>query len=355
MRSGTLKKKSLVNKLGMEQIAALVKLKSTVDKKEKEDENEHYLKEGKEKKRRFRSFTDNGKDKLHEARFLALPSKHPKSWYKKVPIKRSPFIKSRTLDYSGTHNAVSDFALKRINNRGKPVQLKHFYSGNLNVSSKQTEVRKVKEDRIETSFDLAWADPTSMSQIQEALINYACLLQAYWPTDFTGLMMMRLMIKYKWLAHVGESKKAELACKLFEDVARQNASRALNKEEPLSFEQQEEVLKSILIRNNVRPEVPIDEAANKWQQNKYSGNKYNGGGGPKPSFTKNRPLQTAKAKDGRGLCYGFNDMQGGSCRNTKSGDGCKKADGLQLAHLCSFFNKTKQEYCLGNHARKNHK
>ena len=45
MRPRKLKKKSVVNKLDMAQITALVKLKSNIDKKEKEEENDGCLKE----------------------------------------------------------------------------------------------------------------------------------------------------------------------------------------------------------------------------------------------------------------------------------------------------------------------
>ena len=358
MRPKNLKKKSVVNKLDMAQITALVKLKSNVDKKEKEEENDGCLKEGKEIKRKFKAFTDDGRSKLHEARFLALPSKHPRHWYKRVPMKRKPFIKNRALDYTGIQNAVTNYAVKRVHDRTKAVQLKHFYSGNLNVSSKQTEVRKVTGDKVETTFDLAWSDPASIGQVQEALLNYACLLQSVWPSEATALIMMKVLTKYKWLANVDDSKRASLVCKLFEDVSRQNAGRATNKEAPLSADEQEEVLKSILLRNNIRPEVPIEDNTKSQTRNQGRQGGYGSGSANRQSFKQasaRKTFPTAKSKDGKGVCYGFNDMNGGSCRNTREGNGCKTAAGVQLAHVCNHFDKTKQVYCLGAHPRKQHK
>ena len=147
------------------------------------------------------------------------------------------------------------------------MQLKHFYSSNL----KQTEVRKVTGDKVETTFDLAWSNPASIGQMQEALLNYACLLQSIWPSEATALIMMKVLTKYKWLANVDDSKRASLVCKLFEDLSRQNAGRATNKEAPLAADEQEEVLKSILLQNNIRPEVPIEDSTKGHNRNQTSG------------------------------------------------------------------------------------
>ena len=234
------------------------------------------------------------------------------------------------------------------------MQLKHFYSSNL----KQTEVRKVTGDKVETTFDLAWSNPASIGQVQEALLNYACLLQSIWPSEATALIMMKVLTKYKWLAKVNDSKRASLVCKLFGDVSRQNAGRATNKEAPLAADEQEEVLKSILLQNNIRPEVPIEDSRKGQNRNQARQGGFWIGGANRQGFrpcNARKTFPTAKSKDGRGVCYGFNDMSGGSCRNTRAGDGCKTAAGVQLAHVCNHFDKTKQVYCLGAHPCKQHK
>lgn len=327
-----------------------MKIQKASEKTEREEDLEESTKEEKPRTIKFKKAKDDGRKKFHPARFLALPSTHPRKWYRHVPKKRSQFIKNKAMEYTGTLNAVTDQALKRLHNRCKTWELKHFYAGNLNISSKKTEVRKVVDGRIETSFDLSWTNPATVGQVQEAIINFACALQMVWPTDATALVMLRLLVKYKWLVKAEDAKRPNLIAKFFNNVCGQNASRACNRECPLSFQEQEEVLKSVLTMNNVRPEVPIDDFVQRSSAGKGAGSKASSSG----SGTKSS--KTARSKDGKPLCYGFNDTNGGACQNKADGsNGCRKADGLQLAHLCNVFNPTKKEYCLGTHPRKRHR
>ena len=336
--------------MSLESIYTLLKIQKTVEKGEKEEENDESTKERKAVTTVFKKAKDDGRKRFHPARFLALPSSHPRKWYKKVPKKRS-FVKNKAMEYTGTLNAVSDLALKKLHNRCKATELKHFYAGNLNIAAKKTEVRKVVDGGIETSFDLAWSDPSTVNQVQEAIINFGCALHMVWPTDSTAWSMIRLLTKYKWLVKADEGKRASLIIKFFNNVANQNANRACNRECPLSFQEQEGVLKHILTVNHMRPEVPIDDISRtSFNKPQFGGNKQGGGGGSNTKVSK-----VAKSKDGKSLCYGFNDMNGGSCQNKADGSGCKRTDGLQLAHLCNAYNATKKEYCLLAHPRKRHR
>ena len=353
-RPRNLRKKSVVNRMELANIYMILKLQKTVEKGEKDHDNDDSVKEGKQKTFTFKKQKDNGRKRLHPARFLALPIHHPRKWAKKVPKKRTPFVKNKALEYTGTLNSVTDQALKKLHNRCKPTELKHFYEGNLNIASKKTEVRKVVNGTIETSFDLSWTDPSTVGQVQEAIINYGCALHTVWPTDATALIMMRVLINYKWLIKAEDNKRAGLITKFFNNVAIRNANRACNNECPLSYAEQETVLKGILLVNHIRPEVPIDEGPGRHQQPKSQFNSASKQQGGVTGSSKNSKF--AKAKDGRSLCYGNNDMKGGSCQNKAHGNsGCKRTDGLQLAHLCNAYDVAKKDYCLGAHRSKHHR
>ena len=341
--------KAIVNGMSMDRIVAFITLKNTLEKGAKEEAG-NSLKESKQKTVKFKAQEDNGRSKLHKARFEPLPTVHPKKYFRKIPQTR-PYIKNRALGYSGLENVVSDLTLKKLHNRCIATKLKFFFSGNLNISSKQTEIRKVKEGRIETSFDYSWTDPSTIAHVQEALINYTSLLQNIWPQDCTAVMFLRLLIKYKWLIRADESRRPELITKLFDNIMVANAGRACNKEAPMSFQQQEEALKAILTANNVRPEVPMNDIGNKSQAQNNGRNQ----GQQNRALPSKANSKFAKSKDGRGLCYGFNDANGNVCRNTASGNGCKRQDGLQFAHLCNYFDQKKRDYCMGSHPRKQHR
>ena len=148
------------------------------------------------------------------------------------------------------------------------LEMKHFFAGNLNVTTKKTEVRQIQDGKVETTFDFAWTDPGTVGGVQEAMINYACGMHPLWPEDPTALIMFRVLITYKWLVHVWENKRVSIMIAFFQDVLRQNAGRAANSEEPLSYDEQESVLKNLLRSNNFRPDIPLDD----YKKQNFGGN-----------------------------------------------------------------------------------
>ena len=204
-RPAPLRIRETVNACKIEDLLALFRLSKETKKAEKEDDDDLSVKEGVQPTVSYKKEKDDRQRKLHPASFIRLPIRKYKYWYKNVPIKRKPFIKRMDLEFTGTQNAVTDVTLKRMNDRSKALQIKHFFSGNLNVATKKTEVREVTESgQVETSYDFAWTNPTNVNQLQEAMINYACCLHPLYPTDPTGLIMFRVMITYKWLPHIEE-------------------------------------------------------------------------------------------------------------------------------------------------------
>ena len=356
-RPAPLRVKKTVNAYKLEDILALFRLSKEAKKAEKDEEDDLSVKEGSQPTVEFRRQKDDRRKRLHPASFMRLPIRKYKHWYKNVPVKRKPFIKSMDLEFTGTRNAVTDVTLKRMHDRTKALQLKHFFSGNLNVTSKKTEVRQVTEaGKIETSYDYAWSDPSTVHQIQEALVNYACCLHPLFPTDPTGLILFRVLITFKWLVHVDEQKRSKIILAFVQEVLRQNSSRAVNKEEPLSFEEQRRIIKMLLTTSGYRPEIPLIEAR-----------------GPAPPAQRQREAapdrqkgkragsdkRTAlfKTKDGAtiGVCYGFNDSGNRPCTNAPYGEGCRRPDGTVFAHVCNMFSAAKGQHCLGKHPRRQHK
>ena len=346
----------------MEEILAFYKLHKETEKAEKDDGDAAGLREGKHPFVKFKKQSDDRKAKLHSASFLRLPLTPVKKWYKKVPGKRSPYIKSMNLGFTGTENKITDVTIKKLHNRTKALELKHFWAGNLNATSKRTEVRQVNNGRVETSFDFEWTNPISVGGVQEALINYACAIHPLWPMDPTALIMLRVLITYKWLVNVYENKRVGIMVSFFQDVTRQNASRAANKEAPLSYDEQEKVLKNLLTVNNFKPEIPLDwgNSGNGGRQpNKQGGNNASGSGRGPRSGREERNKAVLKGKNGTmNVCYGYNDESGARpCSNVlqKGGDHCRSTQGVSFAHVCNVWIPGQNKHCLQRHPRKDHK
>ena len=358
LRPKYMRKAAFIAETPMEEILAYYKLQKESEKAEKDEGDASGLREGKHPRIMFKEQEDDRRSKFHTASFLRLPLAAHKKWFKKMPIKRTPFVKNMGLEFTGSQNKLTDVTIKKLHSRTKPLEMKHFFAGNLNVTNKKTEVRKVQDGSVETTFDFAWTNPASVGGIQEALINYACAIHPLWPQDPTALIMFRVLITYKWLVHVWENKRVSIMLAFFQDVLRQNAGRAANREQPLDYGEQEDVLKSLLRANNFRPDIPLDDNKpkynNTWKDRQSFGNSARKDGNPVK-----REKAVYKGKNGTmGVCYGYNDESGARpCNNVlqKSGDHCRNKDGVSFAHVCNVFLPAKNTWCLARHPRKDHK
>ena len=358
-RPATLRDKETVDSFKLEDLLALYKFSKESEKAEKDESEDTSLKEGVQPTVVYKEVKDDRQKFLAPASFIRLPIKKYRYWYKNVPVKRRPFIKPADLAFTGTCNCVTDITLKRMHNRQNAMQIKHFYRGNLNVLTKKTEVKTVTESgQVETSFDFAWTNPTNIHQLQEAIITYACCLHPLYPTDPTGLIMFRILITFRWLAHVEQQNLAKIIIAFIKDVLWQNTSRAVNHEVMLSYEEQMKVMKTMLSVNNVRPDIPIGDAKS-YAHAPAANRQRDTVDRQKPKAAKNTDKRQAsfKSKTGAvlGVCYGYNDSGSRPCANPAFGEGCKRSDGQMFAHVCNVWVQYQDKHCLGKHPRKQHR
>ena len=88
-------------------------------------------------KRTIYECEDNGVDNLSDGRFLRQPLAEPSSWYMKVPQRRLPVIRTMPgLAMSGGLDQIPVKTLELMHNRLIPLKLKHYHSGNLEITAK---------------------------------------------------------------------------------------------------------------------------------------------------------------------------------------------------------------------------
>ena len=146
------------------------------------------------KARKFKAGADDGREKLHEARFdLRMPFSLPKSFWSRIPAKRDLF-RHFPLSHLGMEGQVSEATVLRMHDRRVPVSLGMLYKANATRDSKAQEQQ-------------AWVEPTEVRHLQEAVLNYTVVLQALWPLDYAGLVMTRVLVEAKWGEVVGENEK----------------------------------------------------------------------------------------------------------------------------------------------------
>jgi hypothetical protein len=78
--------------------------------------------------------------------------------------------------------------------------------------------------------------------VMEALVNMGDIFAELWPQDDTARILMRIMIHYKFAAGLrdSEAERCKIMAEVCDAVLRENASRAVSRDPPLSFRQAKE-------------------------------------------------------------------------------------------------------------------
>ena len=318
------------------------------------------------KAQRFKEGKDNGTSKLHPARFeLRMPLAVPKKYWDKIPARRDVF-RHFPLAHLGMEGQVSEMTVVRMHDRRVPISLDMLYKGNVG--------RDAKADKAE------WLAPTEVRHLQEAILNYAVLLNALWPLDYAGFVIMRVLVEANWGLAAGASEKARVSLvrRFFDDTVRENSGRAVRDETPLTYE--EAKAKWVKVLEGMFPELTIMGMGAMAQAAGGSG-----GGGKQLGQAKGQgqpqkkadggDAQRGRGKPGRGggaggsgavaptgaqragavasglpVCYRFNQAEG-CTRDAANANACKDVKGVHFAHACNWLDKATGKFCLQLHAR----
>jgi len=137
---------------------------------------------------------DDGVTKLHEARWARLPLSEPEAYWKKVPKKREHVYRHISLAHYGAEGLIPEAAIVKMHDRQVPIELKMLHSANFGKVLKGKE----KSD---------WAEPSEIRHLQEAVTNYATIMQVLWPFDFGPLVIQRVLVECKWGDAAGDNDK----------------------------------------------------------------------------------------------------------------------------------------------------
>ena len=272
-----------------------------------------------------------------------------------------------------------------MHDRSQPKVLKWFNKKNINVTRAPMKETRLREaDTIYSTTDFNWADLTSMRHCVDALINFGMISQMLWPYDMSFLVFMKLYNTFGWFSHTGvsEKRKVGLICDHFERVMSTNADRAVTEGPPCTYDEQEKILKRLLVEEGLSQYPPLFDggveelgaAAGRSQEGEAAGGPgrqqraqaaaNNGGaggggqnaGGPRGARnggSNNRP--PAVTPGGKLVCFGFNKPRGCANQPVGNGRGCKNAQtGKEFVHLCQYFYPETRMYCLQPHTRFNH-
>ena len=399
-----LRDKKLVRNMKLHELNEVTDFITKADRLRKINNLETLSRDTKPGKVKFAKDSDDCEKHLHKARFLRFPIVNPKKWFgKKMPKKRIHTFKALPLDFMGADRKVSSKVIGWVHDRTHVLELKHFSSSNIGVSSRpRKEFRRQDEDGASTMVDLDWQIPDTLTKFREALDNFSAVHFMLWPLDCTGLCMTRLMNTYNFCSNAeNNNKRLQILRSWFNDVLRLNAERAVNEECILSYSEMETILKETLRVNGVIPDPPLlvqnynysygNQSQNRSQNSFQNRNKRQTQNYMSPKMQQPQAFQpqgfqhqntsqqfqgqgqnqSQKPRNGQGrnyanwnglsTCRYFNDDNGGQCKNQQTAKGCivqnpnQPGGGREYVHLCNKFISAKNAYCLAPHRRKDHR
>jgi hypothetical protein len=202
-------------------------------------------------------------------------------------------------------------------------------------------------------------------EVMEALTNMADIMAELWPLDNTARILLRILIHYKFATGLrdNEAERCRIISEFCDAVLRENASRAVGREPPLSFRQAKERWADIAERY-----YPLHGRAGRQDGRGLggggvgsgggggSGGSSGGGGGGaggQPAarggaLAKNRSARYLLAGRSYAVCFDYNR---GVCNRKPSGCGCEDSKGIVYAHVCNFYYNVANKHCLAQHAR----
>jgi hypothetical protein len=180
-RTPALQKKSVVGRYSLD---VLMKYQARLDEKEKKENlgEEVFAKDARYPKTKYKKMSDDGKKKLHTARWNRLPLVPPQKYYGKTPKKRNAVIRNFPMEHYGITGQIPEATVGHLHNRSVKVALDSFCKATYKQARAGEKAGK-------------YAD---LFQLMEGIVNYSILLQAIWPYDYTGLVMLKVLCEARW-------------------------------------------------------------------------------------------------------------------------------------------------------------
>jgi hypothetical protein len=171
-----------------------------------------------------------------------------------------------------------------------------------------------------------------------------------WPQDDTPRILMRILIHCKFAAGVrdSEAERCRIMVEFCDAVLRDNASRAISRDPPLSFRQAKEQWGDVAERygrsQHVKP-ARLDGGRGGSAGASGGGGQAAAKGG---AAARNRSARYLLAGRSYAVCFDYNR---GNCNRKPAGCGCEDSKGVIFAHVCNFWVNGAAKHCLAAHSR----
>ena len=108
--------------------------------------------------------------------------------------------------------SLSPVVIRTMHDRGRDLKLSMFIHLNQDVSVRSGRVSNVaKGDRDHVIFEhYDWKEAETVQSVAEAALSYLIALSRIWPEDWSGMVLLKTLIRYKYLANANVPTKTQL-------------------------------------------------------------------------------------------------------------------------------------------------
>ena len=107
---------------------------------------------------------------------------------------------------------ISPVVIRNMHDRGKDLKIAMFLHTNADVSVREGKFRRVGEHGREIMHEMfEWREPESTQSISEAVLSYTIALWRIWEEDWSGLVLLKILTRYKYLANARVDRKKQIA------------------------------------------------------------------------------------------------------------------------------------------------
>jgi hypothetical protein len=191
----------------------------------------------------------------------------------------------------------------------------------------------------------------AVMEVMEALVNMGDIFAELWPLDDSPRILLRILIHYKFAAGLRDSEveRCRIIAEFCDTVLRDNASRAVGRDPPLSFRQAKERWLDVAERYGpvglVGAHRPGKKDGGKAVAGPVSGGQTAAKGG---AAARNRSARFLSGGRSHAVCFDYNR---GACNRKPAGCGFEDNKGVVFAHVCNYWLNVANKHCLAAHSR----
>ena len=257
--------------------------------------------------------------------------------------------------------SVSPLTVLKLHDRGATLKIAMFISKNQDVQSRSgtIEVDSAKRKAFVENYN--WKEPENAQAIAEAVLVFTIALWRIWPEDWSGLVLLKVLTRFKYLQNLPIPKKQQIQMlqSFLNAYFAIRAAAGVDCRPPPVYKEVEHLLIEHLEQNQfyereARGGKPLyaTDREKKEPQNRSEQHRGSSREDEKPSYKKQETVPRRNNRETKTLAdMTVKEKLSLICRDF-NGNGCSRGGACNFQHKCNVRDGTR--VCFGPHTAKDH-